>query len=280
MNKPLILPDSALPATLTRQQLARNILSHKGFQLRFIQFIGDGFMQGKRWRWLAVLFAALMIGADRPDEQVSGRQALSKLQDYVGQWRGVGQVRRGSTKGAWSETSDWAWKFKDGDASLTFKVDDAKYFAAGTLRAVDDGTAFELQAESANSKVKYAGRLDEAGTLVLNASDAPDDQPARISIRQVADGKRMLVLFERRVGADRYLRLAEVGYTREGSNFGKGTNYIECIVTGGVGTMPVTYEGKTYYVCCTGCRDLFNDDPATVLAEYRERKEQEKQETK
>jgi YHS domain-containing protein len=42
-------------------------------------------------------------------------------------------------------------------------------------------------------------------------------------------------------------------------------------VTGGKGTIPVTYQGETYYVCCTGCRDLFNDDPETVLAEYRER---------
>jgi len=218
-----------------------------------------------------------MIGADRPEEQVSGKQALSKLQDYVGQWRGVGQVRRGSTQGAWSETSDWAWKFNDGKASLTFKVDDAKYFATGTLRAVDGDAVFELTAESENAKVTYVGRLDEDGSLVLDAADAPDGQPARISIRQVADGKRMLVLFERRVGDDRFLRMAEVGYTREGSNFGKGTNYIECVVTGGVGTMPVTFEGKTYYVCCTGCRDLFNDDPAAVLAEYRERKEAEKQ---
>lgn len=233
-------------------------------------------MQATRRRYLAVIFTALVIGADRPEEQVSGKQALSKLQDYVGQWRGIGQVRRGSTQGAWSETSDWAWKFKDGAASLTFKVDDAKYFATGTLRAID-GDAFELIAESDNAKVTYVGQLDEARSLVLDAADAPDGQPARISIRQVADGKRMLVLFERRVGDDRFLRMAEVGYTREGSNFGKGTNYIECVVTGGVGTMPVTFEGKTYYVCCTGCRDLFNDDPVGVLAEYRERKEAEKQ---
>lgn len=233
-------------------------------------------MLASRWRYLAVLFTALMIGADRPDAEVNGKRALSKLQDYVGQWRGVGQVRRGSTQGAWSETSDWAWKFTDGNASLTFKVDDAKYFATGTLRAVDAEGAFELTAESENSKVTYVGRLDDTGTLVLDAADAPDGQPARISIRQVADGKRMLVLFERRVGTDRFLRMAEVGYTREGSDFGKGTNYIECVVTGGVGTMPVMHEGKTYYVCCTGCRDLFNDDPAAVLAEYRERKESEK----
>lgn len=237
-------------------------------------------MQATRWRWLAVVFVALMLGADRPEEQIDGKQALSKLQDYVGQWRGVGQVRRGSTQGAWSETADWAWKFEGGSASLTFKVDDAKYFATGTLRAVAGDAAFELDVNSESAKLTYAGQLDEAGSLVLEAADARDGQPARISIRQVAEGKRMLVLFERRVGNDRYLRMAEVGYTREGSDFGKGTNYIECVVTGGVGTIPVTFEDKTYYVCCTGCRDLFNDDPAAALAEYRERKESEKEQKK
>jgi YHS domain-containing protein len=35
------------------------------------------------------------------------------------------------------------------------------------------------------------------------------------------------------------------------------------------------HEGKTYYVCCTGCRDYFNEDPAAVLEEYRERKADE-----
>ena len=26
-------------------------------------------------------------------------------------------------------------------------------------------------------------------------------------------------------------------------------------------------KGKTYWVCCSGCRDLFNDDPESVLTE-------------
>ena len=51
----------------------------------------------------------------------------------------------------------------------------------------------------------------------------------------------------------------------------------ECVVTGGLGTIEVSFEGKTYYVCCTGCRDYFNDNPKEVLAEYFARKEEEKQ---
>jgi YHS domain-containing protein len=83
-------------------------------------------------------------------------------------------------------------------------------------------------------------------------------------------------LYEKRIGANSFGRLAEVGYTRKGSSFGKGGSGPECVVTGGYGTMKVEHAGKTYYVCCTGCRDLFNADPEGVLAEYRERKAQER----
>ena len=35
----------------------------------------------------------------------------------------------------------------------------------------------------------------------------------------------------------------------------------ECIVSGGEASMTVSYNGKTYYVCCSGCRDEFNANP-------------------
>jgi hypothetical protein len=100
--------------------------------------------------------------------------------------------------------------------------------------------------------------------------------PARISLRLVAEGKRLVVLLERRLGgSDRFARLAEIGYTRKGSGFGQGGGTgPECIVTGGLGTIAVEYAGQTYYVCCTGCRDYFLENPQQVLAQYRQRKEQ------
>ncbi|MBS0201628.1 MAG: YHS domain-containing protein [Planctomycetes bacterium] len=36
------------------------------------------------------------------------------------------------------------------------------------------------------------------------------------------------------------------------------------------------YKGKTYYVCCTGCRDAFNDDPEGILAAYEKKKTESK----
>ena len=49
--------------------------------------------------------------------------------------------------------------------------------------------------------------------------------------------------------------------------FAAGESYPLCIVTEGRGTIQVSYKGKTYWVCCSGCRDLFNDKPESVLAE-------------
>src|SRR5947199_69793 len=50
-------------------------------------------------------------------------------------------------------------------------------------------------------------------------------------------------------GREDFTRLYEVGVTKEGVAFaGKGDNNPECVVSGGLGTMAVSYKGKTYYV--------------------------------
>ena len=78
---------------------------------------------------------------------------------------------------------------------------------------------------------------------------------------------------EKRGGASgQFERLAEVGYTRQGSGFGKGAAGRECVVTRGLGTIEVTHSGPLYDVCCTGCRDYFNEQPEKVLAEHAARK--------
>ena len=46
-----------------------------------------------------------------------------------------------------------------------------------------------------------------------------------------------------------------------------GSTAPECIVTGGKGTIPVGFGGKTYYVCCSGCKELFDDATMIGLAD-------------
>ncbi|HEV7223069.1 MAG TPA: hypothetical protein VGN42_10245 [Pirellulales bacterium] len=246
-----------------------------------------------RGRHLAmVISAGLLLGAAGADlkdsERISSdKQALAPLQVYVGGWKGVGQLRRGSSQGAWTEKAEWAWKFDDGRAALVFQSPESKYYVSGRLLAGEKPGSFELRAVRTDGKTedRFAGAVDDREQLVLVAqreaapAAAAADLPDRLSIRTVADGDRLLILYERRIAAtDRYTRLAEVGSTRQGSSFAKGSSQPECVVTGGLGTIEVQYQGKKYLVCCTGCRDLFNDDPAAVLAEYRERKAKEKAE--
>jgi hypothetical protein len=238
-------------------------------------------MAARRYLFLVFTLFALAAGADESSNDSARRradqEALEPLGMLVGQWRGVGQPQRNSTKGAWIEQSDWAWQFAGGGAALTFSAPESKSLTSGVLSRGRSEGEFLLDAKTASGEaVLYSGRQEDEGALVLVAAEAPQEAPARVTIRQVAEGKRLVILHERRSGEDRFTRLAEVGYTRKGSGFGQGSSQIECVVTGGLGTIPVTYQNKTYYVCCTGCRDLFNDDPEGVLADYRARKEEER----
>ena len=36
--------------------------------------------------------------------------------------------------------------------------------------------------------------------------------------------------------------------------------------------MTVSFGGKTYYVCCTGCRDAFNEDPEKFVKAFEKKK--------
>ena len=44
------------------------------------------------------------------------------------------------------------------------------------------------------------------------------------------------------------------------------------VVSGGRGTMTVTHDGTTYYVCCSGCRDEFKSDPEKYIKLAKEKK--------
>ncbi|MGV3607371.1 MAG: hypothetical protein ACO1RA_13280 [Planctomycetaceae bacterium] len=222
----------------------------------------------------------LAFAAEEKTTSSTDKQNLAPLQGVVGNWRGVGQPQRGSTKGSWVEKADWAWDFSGKHPALIGKLTDGKHLQSLKLLATADRKAFQLELIGTDEKPlgpAWTGTLAEDGSVTFAPEKASNGELARVTLRQVAGGDRMLLLLEKKAtSGNGFARLAEVGYTRQGSGFGQGAQGRECIVTGGAGTMEVTFMGKTYAVCCTGCRDYFNDNPEKTLAEYRERKEQEK----
>jgi YHS domain-containing protein len=225
---------------------------------------------------LGVVAAAAVAarGADDKGKAAPGRradqEALKAYAPLVGSWRGVGQVERGRARGAWTESADWAWKLTNDSAGLEMTVKKGKYLKSGVLRPGKAPGTFDFEATLADGTTRtFTGAAaGDRKPLVLTAdAKGPAGGMRRVSITPLHD-TRLLVLLEAE-DPDRHTfsRLGEVGYTREGVAFAAGESYPLCVVTEGRGTIQVSYKGKTYWVCCSGCRDLFNDDPESVLAE-------------
>jgi YHS domain-containing protein len=216
------------------------------------------------------LASTVLLGVSAPGAPGTGRQAdqeaLRAFAPLVGGWRGAGQVERGKTRGAWTESAAWAWALTRDSAGLAVTVERGKYLKRGVLRPGKGPGAFAFGATLPDGSTRsFAGKL-APGTptkLVLTADgDVPEGSVRRITLTPLHD-TRLLVLYE----ADGPRRLGEVGYTRQGVTFAAGDAHPVCIVTGGRGTTEVKHKGKTYWVCCSGCRDLFLENPEAVLAE-------------
>ena len=167
-------------------------------------------------------------------------------------------------------------KFSETESALIGTV--AKGKLASTLKITAEAAGkFHLQWTSPEGTVRdLSGKIEES-KLVLASEPDDEKEVYRVTITSLNE-LRTLILFEKRKSDQQsYTRIAEVGYTREGTRLaGPGGGQPECVVTGGLGTIKVTHEGQTYYVCCTGCQQAFNDDPKGILAEYKARREKEK----
>lgn len=221
---------------------------------------------------------------------LDSKDALKRFNPMIGGWRGVGQPRRGSAKGAWSEKASWTWQFKTDkrvlkdqpgpaatSVAIRYKSPLSKLIVDGLFGYNTRTGLFTLQATMTDkTRRSYTGKPGSDGSLVLESTADKKKQVHRLTIRTL-NPKRMTVLHERRRQSSTfYTRVAGIGFTRAGTRLATANLGPLCIVTEGKGTSKVSYKGKTYWVCCSGCRDAFLDDPEGVLADARERAAQRK----
>lgn len=207
-------------------------------------------------------------------EREATKQALAEFNSLIGGWRGVGMIKRNSRKGAWSEKAEWVWKFDPKSTGIAYQITDGKFLKSALLTYDPQKKTYLLSTVLPDGKTRdYTGTLDK-DTLVLESPPNKEGAVYRISIRRLNE-KRTLVLFEQQnQGQSFYYRLAEVGYTRAGTKLAEsGSGGPECIVTGGAGTIQVSYQGKNYYVCCSGCKQAFEEDPETFIEEAKQKAE-------
>lgn len=220
---------------------------------------------------LALLALAPLGFAPDSGEEGSRRadqEALKAYAPLVGDWKGTGQPRRSSVRDAWREAASWSWTLSPRSAALALSIEDGKYLRSARLEPGRDRDSFRLVATLADGSTRtYSGTPTDRGALPLSAEGEAGEGVRRITLTPLHDTRFLLLLEGQDATSGLHRRLAEVGYTRQGSAFAAGDSYPVCIVTGGRGTIEVEHEGTTYYVCCSGCRDLFDDDPAAIIAE-------------
>ncbi len=233
---------------------------------------------------IAVLLVPLLLaaglssqGAD-VDKKVQPREALKPFNMLIGTWKAAG-VPEGSAEqrqnGHWSEVLEWGWRFKGDDAWITLAFEKGKYFKSGELHSLSKENEFQLKLETIDKRSLVFNGVLKEGNLTLDRVDEKTKETERLVFALLHDN-RITYRFEIKP-ADKTLftKLYRVGATKEGEPFASvGFNEKECVVSGGQGTMAVSYKGKTYYVCCSGCRDAFNETPEKYVVEFEKKRAQ------
>jgi hypothetical protein len=201
------------------------------------------------------------------------KEALQQLQDFIGNWEGTGSSNK--TGQFWKESISWSWRFKGKDAWLTVDFEKSKLYKHGEMRWLPEKQKYQLTlTDLKDKKAVFEGGLAK-GKLEMEHRDPETKNVDVLRINTAAGGIRLICNFlQRPAGRTVAFPNHQLAYTKEGESFagGAASKKPECVVTGGLGTIAVSFMGTTYYVCCSGCRDAFNENPAKIVQEYLAKK--------
>jgi hypothetical protein len=215
------------------------------------------------------------LAADKPSKR-SPKEALRALHSLIGKWKGTGTPegsREEKANGLWTESQSWRWQFKGDDAWLVVSFAQGKYFVKGELRFLPKDDAYQLRLLTRDKKtLTFTGRLQDR-RLTLDRSDGAAKEDQRLVFSFLHSNRFLFYYQVKPQGRGLFTRVYQVGATKKDVPFAaKGDNQPECIVSGGLGTIEVRYKGKTYYVCCSGCKAEFDEHPEKYIKEYEQKK--------
>lgn len=204
------------------------------------------------------------------------KEALKELQEFIGGWRGNGgpdKPRPSSRDPVWSENISWSWRFKGDDAWMSMSIKDGKLFRSGELRYLPKKKIYQLTlTDKHNKKLVFEGKIDRE-VLKLERINPDNKATEQITMNTAAEGDRFIYhVAHKSSGTTLWRKDYLVAFTREGVSLGKVDKKNECIVSGGLGTMAVSYKGETFYVCCSGCADAFKENPEKYINEFKAKK--------
>lgn len=216
---------------------------------------------------------------------------MKPLQVMLGDWHGTTQKEFGDFKAL--DKPHWVWDFltDKNQPALVMTSAESPYFRSARLTFLSDQDVYRLETVDAggNSRTfegtfsqpveEFQGddrRMHRRYKLQLTQTDAGSPRDAWQVVFNQQDNNRYLVELSKRRSSG-FLRFDTIATQRDGTSFAKsdqGYGERECIISGGLGTIQVSYQGRTYYVCCTGCKAAFEEDPSSWIAEYESKKKE------
>jgi hypothetical protein len=222
------------------------------------------------------LAGLLLPAAQAVDGPTTSKEGLQELNALIGTWNGVGgggtPERPKAEPRFWKETIEWGWKFKGGDGWMVLSIKDGKQFKAGELRYVPSKKIFQATFKDLKDKDQvFEGTFDK-GYLTLEREDPVAKETQQIKMNLAGDGIRLIYRYAtKKTGRTLYTPQFYVSAGKEGESLGlkPGENKErECVVSGGLGTSTVSAMGRTFWVCCSGCRDEFLANPEKYIKEF------------
>ena len=219
-------------------------------------------------------------------EQIeSVRSALKPFQILLGSWKGLSQKTI-------SDQPQWAYDWVSDPKFPGLKIVSEKgaYIRNGRLSYLPESDQFELKAKDAEGTERtFRGtfiepirdvatdekKLQRTYKLQLTEPEANSSgEQWRITFNQ-QENNRYILEIDRKRGSGPFSRVDTVHTQREGTSFALSeTDYGDktCIISQGLGTISVSYKGQSYWVCCSGCKAAFEDEPEKWIAKWEEKK--------
>jgi hypothetical protein len=222
--------------------------------------------------------------------------ALQPLQILLGDWRWITNKEFGGSKKA-AEDLKWVWDFRTDDTqpSLTATSDVHPYFKQLWLTYFPDDEKFKATVKSPDGQTRvFFGTWTDGGEpkeesdgrkvqhtfkMQLSQVSPEDGDQWSLVINQLDNNQYLTNLTRRPPTGKQFGPLDVIRQQRLGTSFAVADSDNpgpKCIISGGLGTMSVSYKGKSYPVCCSGCAAAFNDDPEKWLAKLAAREKARK----
>lgn len=216
-----------------------------------------------------------------PEEVMEGLKPIATV--LVGQWTSI--LKNASV----NEPHNWLWDVKSDPAnpSIVLQIPEGQFFTEARITYAPRKSQFTMTTTDADKTQRsYVGTFDEPPKDVPSDDGKSVERTFKLAFEEESgssskekfryviaqqNNNRYLMEIHRARGSAAF-RLRDVGGTqRNGVSFAKADDDYgdrTCVISGGLGTSTVSFKGKTYYVCCSGCAAAFNDDPEKWIAKF------------